>query len=387
MISSEPRWTVSPNTSAQINSVAIDAKGEFCIFGTSSEFDKGRFAVYCYNAKGEACWHQEISSETSYQGVFWVAISQDGEYAAAGGEFTKNEGFLKAYAVTTGELLLDVTVTARVNQVSLSLDGQLLLAVFADTVHLYQLVDGQYQLSSSETLVGYSCNSCALASHGQKAVVSAIQYNETGTAGKVASFQITDNKLLPLSSCHLSLGSMRVAITDNGQYWGASLHDGSCVAFDSDHIESPLWSCKPNITGLDLAYGFDITQTSEGTVLVAVGANKTGRKQGYVYLVESHNTGGQILWGAELTYSANPGISLDRDGRYVTATDGAPMADNQQDSQESAGYFYLFDASSGTLEWQYATSLMNWPMMINQAGDKILGASDNGYAYFWENNG
>ncbi|WP_340677266.1 hypothetical protein [Paraglaciecola sp.] len=383
MISNTPSWTVSPSKNIQINSVAIDADGEYCVFGSSSEFDSGCFAVYCYNAKGEQCWQQPISNDPCYQGVFWVAISNDGGYAAAGGEFSKVDGFLKAYSIKNGTILLDVALKARVNQVSLSHDGQLLLAVFDDTVQLYQLQAGQYQLTSHATFTGFSCNSCALASNGQRAVISAIQYNNDTTSGTVTTFDIVNNKLQPFSACALDVGSMRVAMTDNGKNWGASLHDGSCVAFNEISSATPLWSYKPDVNGLELAYGFDMTQTTDGTVLLAVGANKSGIKQGYVYLLESKKTQGQFKWGADLDYAANPGISLDREGRYVTATDGKPTDEKAIDVQESPGNFYLFDGNTGKQQWQYQTNLMNWPMMINQNGDKIIGASDNGTAYFW----
>ncbi|MEO9944066.1 MAG: hypothetical protein ABJH28_08625 [Paraglaciecola sp.] len=387
MISKEPSWAVSPSNKIQINSVAIDAKGKYSIFGSSSEFDSGCFAVYCYNAEGKQCWQQPISMEPSYQGVFWVAISNDGCYAAAGGELAKKgDGFLHAYSVEDGTSLLKVKLKARVNQVSLSHDGQLLLAIFDDTVQLYQLKAGQYQMVSDTTFPGFSCNSCALSDNGQHAVVSTIKYNDDNntTTGKIAAFDIVSNKLKALSPCILPVGSMRVAITDSGKNWGASLHDGSCVAFSHGNPNTALWQYKPSIDGLELAYGFDMTQTSDETILLAVGANKSGIKQGCVYLLESADSKALLKWQADLDYAANPGISLDKEGLYVTATDGQPTDENVKVVQESPGHFYLFDGKTGTQQWKYKTTLMNWPMMINYNGDKIIGASDNGTAYFWE---
>ena len=47
---------------------------------------------------------------------------------------------------------------------------------------------------------------------------------------------------------------------------------------------------------------------------------------------------------ADIQYSPNPGVSLDREANYVTATDGKPVNKHSGGkTPESPGNFYLFD--------------------------------------------
>ena len=146
----------------QVNSVAISGDGQTCIYGSSSEFGQGQFDVFCYTGAGEQVWKWLFSQPDATQGVFWVAVSSDGKFAAAGGEVEKHDnGLLTAYSVSTGAQLLNVSLSSRVNQVSLSADGQYLLAVFGGTVQLYALSSDQssYSLSSEISLSPYYLNS------------------------------------------------------------------------------------------------------------------------------------------------------------------------------------------------------------------------------------
>lgn len=54
MISTVAKWAVAPGSNIQINSVAIDAHGQYSLFAGSGEFARGCFAVYCYYGAGAA---------------------------------------------------------------------------------------------------------------------------------------------------------------------------------------------------------------------------------------------------------------------------------------------------------------------------------------------
>ncbi len=394
---STPLWIATPDLSLQVNSVALSADGNCCVFGTSNEFGSGQFAVYCYDGAGALRWSSPVGGPASTQGVFWVAASADGRFAAAGGKTGETAGVLTAYRVADGLPLLNVVPAARVNQVVLSGDGSALLAVFDDTVQLYNIADGAYVLASQLSFAGSFCNSCALSPDGFTAVVSCTIYSDTGGAstGQVISLDVTGPQLAVRGAWASPVGVMRVAITATGTYWGAALHDGSCVLFDADHVAAPLWQYSPDLPNLDVAYGFDITETAQGRVVLACGANLyvsapppvPAPPGGYLYLVESvADAGGQaprFCWGSTLAYSANPGVCLDREARSVTATDGQPGDETPGQVSESPGNFYLFDGASGAQLWRYATPVMNWPMAITPDGARAFGGSDDGSVLFW----
>ena len=385
-----PSWTATPDVALQINSVAVSDDGTCCVFGTSNEFSTGQFAVYCYDGAGNKRWSSPVGAPASTQGVFWVAASANGQFAAAGGETSKSAGFLTAYRVADGAQVLDVNTGYRINQVALSGDGTLLLAVYNDTVQLYNYNGRAYLLASEQTLAGSYCNSCALSPDGFTATVSCTIYSDSGGAstGQVVSLAIDNQKLIVSGAWPSPVGVMRVAVAATGNYWGASLHDGSCALFGPGNITAPLWQYKPTIANLSVAYGFDITQTAEGRVVLACGANLyTTPATGYLYVVESVASGStqapQLCWDATLAYSANPGVSLDREAQYVTATDGQPGDETPGQVSESAGNFYLYDGASGSQLWQFATPVMNWPMVITPDGSHAFGGSDDGSVYFW----
>lgn len=390
-IPSVPAWVVTPQPGNQINSTAISGNGDRLILGTSNEYGSGQFAVFCYDAKGSLLWQHPVtdSTEPIYQGVFWVAISRDGKYAAAGGEISKRgHGFLFAYEVESGEILLDAPTHGRVNQVSLSENGDRLLAVFHNQVGLFTLQDGRYALSDTYTLDDQAtANSAMLCNQGNRAVVSVIQYphgenSKIESFGSVLALNIEDKKLSLQGKADLDTGPIRVSIVDSGQWWGAALHDGSCVVLSEFSSTSPVWRYVPEEqTGV--AYAFSIIESEAEELYVAYGANiENSNYEGCVYALKSTVTFGAIkpllMWKSMTEFGVNPGVNMDLGAQYVTATDGTP---NGHD--ETAGNFYLFNRETGKQLWVFPTSMMNWPMSIAANGNAIFSASDNGNAYYW----
>ena len=391
--SSTPSWHTPTSSTLQVNSVAISANGQRCIYGSSSEFGTGQFDVYCYDGSGNQLWKKPFSQPDATQGVFWVAISEDGQFAAAGGEVEKHDnGLLTAYSVATGNQLLNVSLSSRVNQVSLSADGQYLLAVFGGTIQLYSLNDSQsaYDKTSEVNLSPYYLNSAVLSIGGQSAAVSAMMYSDddsdSSTSGAVFNYNVDNGQLIEAAKHSLdNAGPMRVAITQNGECFGASLHDGSCIVYRPNNTLAPLWQFTPDVQNLSLAYALDMTLNDNGQLFVACGANLYDSENGgYLYLLTSRWQDDhyipQQLWDTELQYAANPGVSLDSNATYVTATDGKPS----DPPQESPGNFYLFDVLSGEQLWSYQTSQMNWPMMLAADASAVFGGSDDGAVYYWD---
>lgn len=375
---------MTPTSGLQVNSVAISADGQRCIAGTSEEYGSGQFSVVCYDAHGSLRWRAPFGEAGSYQGVFWVAISADGALAAAGGETGKGAGLLTIYDGATGAVIFSAAQPSRVNQLCFSRDGSSLLTCFGNTVALYRSSGTSFALAAAHDFSPFACGSCALSADGSVAAVASRDYDTC--QGQVSALGISGNGMTVIGSATFASGAMRVAMTDSGSHWAAAFHDGSCALFSQASPGAAVWSYLPTEAGLDVAYGVDITETADGRVLVACGANLTvptppppAPHAGLLYMVQSVDGNPALLWQSYLQYAANPGVSLDTNARYVTATDGSPTAGGG----ESPGNFYLFDGATGAPLWTYPTTTMNWPMVITPDGSAVLGGSDTGSVIYW----
>lgn len=392
--SNTPAWTATPQAGLQINSVAVSADGATTVAGTSSEFGSGQFNFYGWNNQGTQLWQVPVTAANANQGVFWVAIDPAGQVAAAGGETSKTCGFLTIVNAQTGAVLWhNDALPGRVNQLTFSADGSLLLADFTNLLQLYALQNGVWQLADSLPLDGtYSSYSAVLAESGDRVWVGGINYNVKPYTGVVQQIPLLNGKFGSAVTYQQSSGVMRVVTTNDGQYAAAALHSGGCAFFQASQSDNAAFSYLPAISGLSLAYAIAITQTSSGQLAIVVGANT--QSAGVLYRVNPQPTAATVvppIWQAELAWSApvqyavNPGVTLDLNATLVTATDGKPDEQNGgSNQQESPGNFYLFDACSGAQLWQYGTSLMNWPMQITPDGAVAVGAGDDGSVYYWK---
>lgn len=385
-ISAQPVWTVEPQAGYQINSTAISNNGQVCVLGTSEEYGNGDFSVCCYDQSGTLLWQDKIG-EDIYQGVYWVAVSGNGRYAAAGGTLSHkdtNSGFLYAYDSATGKRLLDLPTQSRVNQVALSDTGETLIAVAGSQLLLCVLKNGQYQLTDQYTYADQYCQSCQLSADGRTAVVATTRsYDVTqGVAGTVSYFPIQAEKLQPPALYKAEAGLQRVAISYDGSWWAAASHDGKALAFCLELPDQLAWSYQPENLTLSVAYAIAIQKGADGSVYLVCGANLTEQSHGCLFCVKSASSSPctpSPIWQKNTQYDPNPGVNMDSQAIYVTATDGQPEASGQ----ETPGNFYLIDVLSGKTCWQVPTSLMNWPMAISADASAIFGASDNGTAYYW----
>ena len=391
--SKQPSWYASP---IQINSTAISGDGSRCLLGTSNEYSSGLFSVVAYDDAGTVLWTDPITNQASYQGVFWVALSDNGQYAAAGGEVAKsgdNPGFLRIYNAESGEVLLSVSLPRRVNQVSFSSTGSLLIASYGQYISLYKNTDGSFSEAGVYDLGdNYDCGSVVMCQYGSYASAAVTNYSTTPASGEILCFSTTESQLNCVSRFATSVGAVRTAISVDGTWWGASMHDGSCVAFSNQNYDQPQWIYTPpaDLLGgksLSVAYGFDMVINGASEIIFSVGANIEGGdegKLGCLYSVTSQYENGVFVpalkWLNFLQYSPNPGVSMDLDGKYVTATDGKPGGS----TAETPGNFYLYDWSTGAQVFQYPTEIMNWPMNISSKGNAIFGASDTGLGYYWK---
>lgn len=427
---STPLWTLPP---AQINSVAISDDGTKCVYGSSYERGKGYFYTYLYDGQGNRLWKKPIvADQTTYQGVFWVDISGDGAFVASGGETVnpKDEpdyptpGFLQMFVASTGEIIHSSTYPARINQVSLSQDGKYLAVCYGFSLEVFQLNGDKNGYTSifTHTSASYNINSCVISRDGNTVVAAGIKYSddtalasrsqmplgETTTTGQVFSFSVNDGVVSQLAETPTATGCMRVAVVESGLFWAASLHDGSCVMYGLESFAGipsvkQYFQFKPNNPNLELAYAVDITQTEIGDIFVACGANLHAAVPGVdpggiLYLVHAvrldyqadeaegldyppPNYSATLKWSTNVQFGVNPGVSMDRNATYVTATDGKPVG---KTVVESSGSFYMYDAATGDQLFKQPTFMMNWPMKLSRDGQHAIGASDDGTVYYWQ---
>lgn len=194
-IRSTPTWQRALSTTEQVNSCAVSADGSRVVAGTSQEFGQGQFAVVCFDADGTQLWCKPVGTPEAYQGVFWVAISADGSTVAAGGELADgSQGFLVAFDGDTGfPLYSNTDLPGRVNQVSLSDDGVLLLACYLNTIALFRrgstldfVPAGTHSVAAHHTF-----ESAMISADGTRAVAGSIHYDQHATVGAVVSALIT----------------------------------------------------------------------------------------------------------------------------------------------------------------------------------------------------
>ncbi|WP_395374798.1 hypothetical protein [Marinicella sp. W31] len=428
MSDTTPNWTFCADSTLQVNSVAISDDGSSCVFGTSNEFGKGKFSTYLYSVakntvgkwEGTQTWEKPVSTEKEKQGIFWTAISGDGHYIASGGENSGSNGFLLAYD-QAGTCLLDSALNSRINQVSLSQDGTYMAACYGNVLEIFKLhIDAtdssktKYKSIGKETLTYDTDNknidiySCEISRDGKTVVAcgkifvdknnhheqdAGKQDKDQEMKGKVFCFTVSDDdSVSETGSCKLYTGALRVAIVDSGLFWAVALHDGSCMLFHRDNADRWEWHYEADFTGLKLAYAIDVTQTDEDDIYVACGANVDGQSYGGIlYMLKSKKHGDdhghdyyykpELKWKATTTLPINPGVSMDLNAQYVTATVGKPKPGS---SHESAGAFYLFAGDGGIEQWKYDTKLMNWPMMLSRDGSSVFGGSDDGSVYYWK---
>lgn len=397
----QPTWQVTPQAGLQVNSVAVSPDGQLTVGGTSSEFGTGQFNFYGFAATGQQLWSVAVTATNVTQGIFWVAVSDDKRFAACGGETSKTCGFLCIVDASNGDILFqDNSLPARVNQLSFTSDGTVLLADFQHELRLYSFAPASAAATPSWAQtdllalpVDFSSYSAVLAGNGSRAWVAAINYNVKPVyTGIVQQIAVANGKFGAATCYEQTQGVMRIVTTNDGAYAAAALHDGSCAFFQAAQATT-AFVYKPDLANLNIAYAVAITQTPAEQLVIVVGANQG--EGGVLYRVNAVKSAAgianfplwsaQFCWSQSVLYAVNPGVTLDAAATVVTATDGKPDETNGGSNQkESPGHFYLFDANSGEQLWQYQTTVMNWPMMITANGNTAVGGSDDGGIYYWQ---
>lgn len=387
--SKTPKWTAQPGKDTYfINSVAVSGDGSRVVGGTfyhnygtttraeykstaSTDSDWGTYGTYCYDQTGALLWKDEFDG---YEGTYWVDISNNGAYAAAGGKATPKAGFVRAYAVAgTGQSrtrLLDYPTTARVNQVGLSADGTW-LAAGAEKLYLFKRgSDGTYKLTGSYD-AGSTVETIGISADGKRVIAGS--YNSL-----LLVFDNTDGTLAKPTQWKLpSSYSHSIRLTPDGTTFVAGGPSGYVYYFDIDELKK---TGKPTLSyqcpAQSAVYG--VAVADDGSYFAGVCNNSSADKKGLVFYIQRTGSTGTLKWTYKTDRNPNC-VSLNQATGHVAVADGHPDG--------TPGNFYLLDATSsspdGSLIWQYGTGNMSWPIMISSKGNAIAAGSDDSKIYYF----
>ncbi|MGD8779143.1 MAG: WD40 repeat domain-containing protein [Ignavibacteria bacterium] len=369
------KWAHVPNHGTYINSVAISADGNKAVGGTFFHSYNGRkkngtseynnFGTYCYARSGELLWSDVFKG---WQGVYWVDISTDGNFAASGGWYSSSpvKGFVRGYNAVTGEKILDHPTNIRVNKVALSADGASLIAG-AESLYLFTLQNNAYELTDTYKLDNNSAEviSCSISGDGTWMIFS-------DYSGCIYLLKNEGGKFTEKGKWKLACGGFchTLQITPNGEWFAVGGADGYFYSFNTEDFianQKPYWSYQ--ISSKESLYGIAISNDGQNVAAICNDGDA-----GLVYLVQTVNKTPVLKW--EFYTLRNPNsVSFDGEANYITVADGHPDG--------VPGHFYLLNIKEKKCMWFYTSGNMNWPMEISEDGTGIIAGSDDSHIYYF----
>jgi WD40 repeat protein len=394
-----PQWSKLLSASSWVNQVAISDDGRRVIGATFTHDYQtkargpnrpGIYGTSAYDIVGNLLWNNSFSG---WDGVFAVAISGDGKTAAGGGWASPGHAFLQVYNAVTGGVKLNVTtIPARVNCVSLSRDGGVLVAA-ADTVYVYVKDAAEVYQPQNNLPLNAQINQffggfvSAVAVHPDGTWLAACGKGGTVLVATIANcgitavftqvlkelvnpvVSLTDLKPVPFLSIAVAEQSGEFIVAGGNSVFQSSLADMMAGTMPVRYEASDASAPRSQTMIIENVRWAAIT--ADGRFFVTVANRLTGSARSGVVL--AFNKGiTDAAW--KLPLSRNPnGISMDRAGQYVAVADGYPVG--------IAAAFYLFDKSGNKL-WEFATSNMNWPVAVSPDASAIAAGGDDGVLYY-----
>lgn len=371
-----PRWIRSLHYPYYVNSVAVSGDGRVVVAGTfyhvyeeqrrsGATGEDGTFGTYCFAADGTPMWRDTFAG---WQGIYWVALSRNGAWAASGGWYSQNpyQGILRAYAVGSGERVLDHATASRVNAVALSADGTFLVAA-AEALHLFHRGGDTFDPTPSTLTLtaGDTAETVALSQDGRWVACGTYQGDVVLAENRNGALGDTHRWSLPGG------GTIHcVSMSDDGAWIAVGASGGALWVLSRDRVlagEDAAWS-EPLAEGGSIYFA---AVSGDGAVISAVVNDGSA---GAVYVFANEGCSGTLLWRRSVARNPNS-TSLDWAGRFVAVADGHPDG--------TPGHFYLFDRASGTLLGMLSADTMCWPMFLAADGSAIAAGCDDSSVYYF----
>lgn len=260
-------WKVAPNgLLCRVQAVAVSDDGGTVLGGTRCPLQAGPgvvdpgaaaepvvLGVQCYDGEGRLRWDDPI---TAWDGVCGIAVTGDGRLAAAGGGYQDEPrlGFVRAYDVASGDILLDDRPTGRVRQVALSHDGAWLAAVTSRNVELYCRfagTEGYHRVASHrpDEAIEHELTGVSLAADGTLLAI-------TDNLGDIGVLHNSGGTLVPMARLRGPQGAHRVraAVAPGGDLLVAAGPGAEVVGFDQVTMfgRGEPWRIRLPFPGLEL---------------------------------------------------------------------------------------------------------------------------------------
>jgi WD40 repeat protein len=374
-----------------VNSVAISDDAAGLVAATYYHVYKGYggnpdYGVYYFkSASSTPVWTWPL--QTTTEGAYWVAMSGDGAYAAAGGLLsngTIQNGFLQAYDLASGAVVLDYTLptASRINKVALSQDGRVLVAVAGPGLYYSTLTGGTY---STPVPMNDSPQTVAISGDGQWIVTGS--YGGTVMLFSAASGTPTQ---VAMTTARGGANVRCVSITRDGLWFaiaGGATSTGGVFSlyatqqFAAASTPAPLW--EKTATGA--VYYVALANPSPDSPVVAGVSNvpwptpegtppQSSTAGGVQVIYTDASAMPQVSYTFE-TLQAPNSASMDGSAHYLAIADGYGTT--------SDGHFYLIDLFARSCAWAYETEKMSWPIAVSFDGTGIAAGSDDSSVYYF----
>ena len=385
MARKQHNWAIFTNW---INSVAISDDGSRVVAGTyfpQSTNPNRTYGTYVYDENGQRLFADEYNGD---RGIYSVAVSADGNFAASGGVRRDNGsglvGLIRAFDLTTQTRILNFTnFNSRANSVAMSQDGSVLVAA-AKSLFLFQRNGGGFgNPPTIFSLAGSESDSICVDPNGQWFAAGA-QDGKVHLCKKNGGGVFQQSTFVTPAAGTANPQIRCVAASANG-FLAAGGENGVVYVFNVNAFGGgPV--AQINLT--NGAQRFDVRlvgiSANAGLVVASTNQNQPGVDTGRVFAL-NFNSGASTLtrkWDRQTTFGAN-GVSVDRSGNFVAASDGQPFNGNHT---LTPGTFYLFRGNNGDPVWDFGTSLMNWPIAVSGDGQAVATGGDDGTIHYFDTN-
>jgi WD40 repeat protein len=402
LMAAKKHWS-APLKSQWINSVAISDDGSKLIAGTyfyntdPANPATKTVGVFGYDPSKAELWPALEFDATAlagkWAGIYSVAISRDGKYAAAGGSPAGGTGVVYVYKVNspTGNQFQIATPTQKVTCVAIAgktTTGDYILAAGAEA--LYISIGSGTTWSTNPIVTNTGVEELSISADGRWIIAALdggfimLVENTNSTAAGLTTygpFQLTSGYVQAVAMA--ADGSGFAAATTIKGVSGAVYYFDT-TAFAVNPIPATPWSWTAPLAGCVSCRSVAVSK--DGTYISAVGTVGTvpATATGTLFLLKNlGSTFNQEFASASGVIAQSPNSTcMDGAGLNIAVADGYKAHD-------ANAAFYLFspatpgDPTSETLQWTSVTKAENRPVQISGNGNAIVGGSDNGHLYYF----
>ena len=398
-------WPVQTQ-GGEVNCVAISANGGVVVAGTYYHDNPGnipaKLGTYAYDASGNKLWEQSAPPKTGAQGVvkdqgiYWVAVSRDGQWAASGGgdhavplPATPGVGTLTAYQVSTGNTttILNDQIGG-VNMVALSGDGGYVVAG-ADAAYVFERTGSAFAAPielRDQIAAGDSVVAVAISDSGKWVIYGTtggkvVLYDTTGALPGPVSWTAAPNHYIKMVAMAAD-GKGFAAVTTNRAFakkmgtpvechaYFFNLDGGRPNDFVSTQAATTMWT----LNGCDGVMSVAINADGSRVAAVANVKQTNGTTTGVVFFFDAFSTA--PLWVKPTLHGPNS-VSTDDAGTQVAVADGFL----------SPGAFYLFDAYGASVPINglqpNQPGVVSWTIELSANGKALAAGSDDAKVYYF----